>query len=73
VHPFSDPFGFDKLRKYIFENSFQNSLLLLVELWQSNSCTGERPMKYTTQNSMRRLERLEPSCTGRRAWFVSFQ
>jgi hypothetical protein len=25
-------------------------------------------MKYTTQNSLRRLERLEVSCTGRRAW-----
>ena len=30
-------------------------------------------MKYTTQNSMRRLERLEPSCIGRRAWLVEFK
>jgi len=30
-------------------------------------------MKYRTQNSMRRLERLEPSCIGRRAWFVNSQ
>lgn len=27
-------------------------------------------MKYTTQNSMRRLEPLDKSCTGRRAWFI---
>jgi hypothetical protein len=27
-------------------------------------------MKYTTQNSMRRLEPLSSGCTGPRAWFV---
>jgi hypothetical protein len=30
-------------------------------------------MKYITQNSMRRLERLNPSCIGRRARLVYFQ
>ena len=30
-------------------------------------------MKHITQNSMRRLERLNPSCIGRRAGFVYFQ
>jgi hypothetical protein len=34
-------------------------------------------MKNTTQNSMRRLEPLDKSCAGRRAylvtWFVNFQ
>jgi hypothetical protein len=34
-------------------------------------------MKYTTQISMRRLEPLDKSCTGRRArlvfWIVNFQ
>jgi hypothetical protein len=30
-------------------------------------------MKYTTQNSMRRLEPLDKSCIGRRAWLVHFQ
>jgi len=30
-------------------------------------------MKHGTQNSMRRLERLNPSCIGRRAWFYHFQ
>jgi len=30
-------------------------------------------MKYRTQNSMRRLERLNPSCIGRRARFFDFQ
>jgi hypothetical protein len=34
-------------------------------------------MKYTTQNSMRRLERLQVSCTGRRAsfdiWFTNYR
>ncbi len=30
-------------------------------------------MKNTTQISMRRLEPLESSRTGRRAWFVNFQ
>jgi hypothetical protein len=30
-------------------------------------------MKNITQNSMRRLEQLDPSCIGRRARFVYFQ
>jgi hypothetical protein len=30
-------------------------------------------MNYTTQNSMRRLERLEQGCVGRRAWLLSHQ
>ncbi len=30
-------------------------------------------MKYTTHNSMRRLEQLETSCIGRRAWFVDYR
>jgi hypothetical protein len=30
-------------------------------------------MKYITHNSMRRLERLDIGCTGRRARSVSFQ
>jgi hypothetical protein len=30
-------------------------------------------MKYNTQNSMRRLERLNPSCIGRRAPLVYFR
>lgn len=29
-------------------------------------------MKYITQNSMRRLEPLDKSCIGRRAWFVTW-
>ncbi len=53
-----------------FEKYLANSLLFFVDLWQSSFCVGERPMKYNTQNSMRRLERLEVSCTGRRATSV---
>jgi hypothetical protein len=30
-------------------------------------------MKYTTQNSLRRLEQLDPSCTGIGALSVHFQ
>jgi hypothetical protein len=30
-------------------------------------------MKHTTQISMRRLEPLDKSCIGRRAWFSNFQ
>jgi hypothetical protein len=29
-------------------------------------------MKHNTQNSMRRLERLNPSCIGRRAPYINF-
>ena len=50
-----------------------NRLAFTAKLCQSTMSVGEtRPMINSTQNSMRRLGRLEPSCTGRRAWFVDY-
>jgi hypothetical protein len=57
----------------ILEKSFLNSLHFLLDLWHSIVCVGERPMKYTTHNSLRRLEQLDPSCTGIGALSVNFQ
>jgi hypothetical protein len=54
-------------------NNIEKSLAFPVDLWQSTNCVGERPMKNITQISMRRLKPLEPSCLGRRAWYVNYR
>lgn len=52
----------------ILDNS-DKWLAMILKLWQSEFCVGERPMKHTTHNSMRRLQGPEMGLVSRRAWF----